>query len=105
MEQVRCSRRNVKGYGCQNRFVPEFRKLKGEWVPILRCPDCRRKHSVQMKKPKSKLVRKEWNQTPKGRAREQRANESDVGVANIARYRGSAKGKATKKQWNAQLIN
>lgn len=66
MELVRCSRRNIKGYGCQNLFHPEFRKQKGVMVPILRCPTCRSKGSTQQKKPAVKAVTKEWRGTATG---------------------------------------
>ena len=78
MELVRCSRRNTKGYGCQNRFPIEFRMQKGQPVQILRCPECRSKHSAQQKKESTKAVAKQWRSSANGKAHMKRQNSSTM---------------------------
>jgi len=105
MEQVRCARRNGKGYGCQNWFPIEFRTQHGKPVQILRCPDCRRKGSERQRQDNTKAVAKKWRATPNGRTYTKRANHSDRQRATSSKYEKSKKGKASKKKQNAKPIN
>jgi uncharacterized protein YbaR (Trm112 family) len=105
MEWTRCSRRNVKGYGCHNVFAPEYRTLKGKQVRILRCPECRQKDADRKKGDLAKATQALWLTTKKGRALQKRVNASERQIATSKKYMGTAKGKAVRKRENAKLIN
>jgi hypothetical protein len=71
----------------------------GEEVPLKKCDPCRKKHAASAHTSvNDAAVRKRFNDSAKGKARDKRRKTSAVGKATIKRNKASAKGQSANKR-------